>query len=697
MGSSTAIVSKQAMWVVIGLPLMWFASRLPAKAWRLFAHLGLVASVALLVLVVVAGTEVNGNKNWLDFGGPFRIQPSELAKLALVLWASDLLARKERLIGQWKHLLVPIVPVGGFILALVLLGGDLGTAIIIAAILAALLWVAGAPTRLFLLAAAPAALVFAYMVNTRSTRMSRITVWLHPDQADPLGNGMQALHGKFALASGGWWGVGLGGSKEKWGSLPAAHTDFIFAIIGEELGLAGTLVVLALFGLHRLCRPPRRTRGHRAVRPLRRRRRHRVGARAGAGQHRRRARPAAHHRRPAAARVVRRLGAGADDARPRDAAVVRAAARRPPAPAAVAARPTPAGRRRVAGQADRLVAAGVHGHRCRAPGADQVGGRRMHVVLAGGGSAGHIEPALALADALRRRDPAAEITALGTERGLDTRLVPARGYELALIPPVPLPRRPGADLLRVPGRLKAAVDAAADVLRRQSADVVVGFGGYVSGPAYLAARRLGVPIVVHEANARPGLANRLGARLTPTSRSPSRARRSRTAGSSGCRCAGPSRRSTGRPGAARRGRPSAWPPTCRRCSSPAGRRVRSGSTTRRPVRRPTCAPPACRCCTPPAPRTWSRCARAPTATRRTSRCRTWTGWSSATPPPTWCSAAPGANTVAELTAVGLPAAYVPLPIGNGEQALNARPVVEAGGGLMVDDAELHARTGSAPS
>ena len=249
MGSSMAIVSKQAMWVVIGLPLMWCASRLPARAWRLFAYVGLVASVALLVLVAVAGTEVNGNRNWLDFGGPFRIQPSELAKLALVLWSADLLARKDRLIGQWKHLLVPIVPVGGLVLVLVLLGGDLGTAIILAAIMAAMLWVAGAPTRLYLAAAAPAALVFAYMVNTRSARMSRITVWLHPDQADPLGNGLQALHGKFALASGGWWGVGLGGSKEKWGSLPEAHTDFIFAIIGEELGLLGTLAVLVLFGL----------------------------------------------------------------------------------------------------------------------------------------------------------------------------------------------------------------------------------------------------------------------------------------------------------------------------------------------------------------------------------------------------------------------------------------------------------------
>ena len=249
LGSSMAIVSKQALWVVIGLPLMWCASRLPVRAWRMVAYPSLVGSLALLMLVVVAGTSVHGNRNWLDFGGPFRLQPSEFAKLGLVLWSADLLARKDKLIGQWKHLLVPILPVGGLVLALVLLGGDLGTAIIIAAILAALLWFAGAPLRLYFASAVPALLVVAYMVNTRSARMSRITVWLHPSQADPLNNGLQALHGKFALASGGWWGVGLGGSKEKWGALPEAHTDFIFAIIGEELGLLGTLAVLGLFGV----------------------------------------------------------------------------------------------------------------------------------------------------------------------------------------------------------------------------------------------------------------------------------------------------------------------------------------------------------------------------------------------------------------------------------------------------------------
>ena len=248
-GSSLSIVRKQMTWVVIGLPAMWLASRLPVRLWRLSAYVGLIASLALLLLVVKYGTDINGNKNWLDFGGPFRIQPSELAKLALVLWCSDLLARKERLLGQWKHLLLPMLPVGALVLVLVLAGGDLGTAIIIAALLASLLWFAGAPLRLYLAFAVPALLVVTWMVNTRSARMSRITVWLHPSQADPLNEGLQSLHGKFALASGGWWGVGLGASKEKWGDLPEAHTDFIFAIIGEELGLLGTLAVVGLFGV----------------------------------------------------------------------------------------------------------------------------------------------------------------------------------------------------------------------------------------------------------------------------------------------------------------------------------------------------------------------------------------------------------------------------------------------------------------
>src|SRR5436305_1512831 len=136
------------------------------------------------------------------------------------------------------------------------------------------------------------------------------------------------------------------------------------------------------------------------------------------------------------------------------------------------------------------------------------------IVIAGGHSAGHIEPAMNVADAIRRLAPQARITAIGTQRGLDATLIPERGYPLELIPPVPLPRKVNLDLARMPLRLTAAVRAADAVLQRLQADVVVGFGGYVALPSYLAARRRGIPIVLHEANARAGLANRIAAQLT---------------------------------------------------------------------------------------------------------------------------------------------------------------------------------------
>jgi UDP-N-acetylglucosamine--N-acetylmuramyl-(pentapeptide) pyrophosphoryl-undecaprenol N-acetylglucosamine transferase len=307
----------------------------------------------------------------------------------------------------------------------------------------------------------------------------------------------------------------------------------------------------------------------------------------------------------------------------------------------------------------------------------------VHVVVAGGGSAGHIEPALAFADALRRRLPDAAITALGTERGLDTRIIPARGYDLALIPPVPIPRKPGADLLRVPGRLRASVAAAADVLRERKADVLVGFGGFVSGPAYLAARRLGVPIVVHEANPRPGWANRLGARLTPyvaytfpgtpiahgrqvglpirraiagLDRAGLRAEARATFGLDPDR---PTLLVTGGSQGAKRLNDAASGAAADLRA--AGAQVLHATGTAHTVEVPPGEPPY---------------VTVPYLDRMEL------GYAAADL--VLCRA--GANTVVELTAVGLPAAYVPLPIGNGEQALMARPVVTAGGGLMIDDA-----------
>lgn len=248
-GSSYTVFLRQATWVALGLPLLWVGSRLPPRTYRALAYpmLGVAAALLVLTLVPGVGIAVNGNQNWIALAG-FRIQPSEPAKLALVLWGADLLVRKRRLLAAWKHLLVPLLPVAGGVTALVLFEGDLGTAVILLVVTGALLFVAGAPLRLFALLGLGGAGLVGYLVLTASYRLERFRSWGNPF-ADLQGSGWQAAHGIYALSSGGWWGLGLGASREKWGLLPEAHTDFIFAIIGEELGLVGTLVVLGLFGL----------------------------------------------------------------------------------------------------------------------------------------------------------------------------------------------------------------------------------------------------------------------------------------------------------------------------------------------------------------------------------------------------------------------------------------------------------------
>ncbi|QKV97912.1 putative lipid II flippase FtsW [Streptomyces sp. NA02950] len=241
---------KQLFAAALGGSLMLLAVRTPIKLHRAFAYPLLAVSVFLMCLVQVPGMgiSVNGNRNWISFGGPFLLQPSEFAKLALVLWGADLLARKQdkRLLAQWKHLLVPLVPAAGMLLGLIMLGGDMGTAIILTAILFGLLWLAGAPTRLFVGVLTFAGVVGVLLIRTSANRMSRLACIgaTEPGDHDQC---WQAVHGIYALANGGWFGSGLGASMEKWGELPEPHTDFIFAITGEELGLAGTLSVLVLF------------------------------------------------------------------------------------------------------------------------------------------------------------------------------------------------------------------------------------------------------------------------------------------------------------------------------------------------------------------------------------------------------------------------------------------------------------------
>ena len=245
-GNSYHVFLKQLTWVLLALPIAFVASRLPHRLLRFMAWPALVTSTVLIYLTGTSlGFAVNGNRNWLAIG-PLTIQPSEMAKLAIIMWCADVYARKERLLGDWKHVLVPMVPVTGLVCALVVLQGDLGTSLVLMAIILGMLWVVGAPARLFVFSLVTVGVVALYLATTKAERLQRLTNFVDPFK-DYHDAGWQPAHGLYALSTGGWFGQGIGGSNQKWGDLPEAHTDFIFAVLGEELGLAGTLLVVGLF------------------------------------------------------------------------------------------------------------------------------------------------------------------------------------------------------------------------------------------------------------------------------------------------------------------------------------------------------------------------------------------------------------------------------------------------------------------
>jgi UDP-N-acetylglucosamine--N-acetylmuramyl-(pentapeptide) pyrophosphoryl-undecaprenol N-acetylglucosamine transferase len=301
----------------------------------------------------------------------------------------------------------------------------------------------------------------------------------------------------------------------------------------------------------------------------------------------------------------------------------------------------------------------------------------MRILLAGGGTAGHTSPMLATADALARLRPDVEITCLGTARGIETRVVPAAGYRLELVPPVPLPRTLSPDLLKVPIRLRAAVRGAREVLERVRAEVVVGFGGYVCTPAYLAARRLKVPVVIHEGNALPGLANRLGSRFAAVVATSFPATRLR-----GARFVGlPIRRSIStldRPalrgeGRSRFGLRTDLPTLLVTGGSQGARRINQSIAGAAPaliasgvqVLHVSGPGNVVDLDVPTGPE-----AAVPyVVVEYVDRMDLAYAAADAV------VGRAGANSVTEAAAVGLPAVFVPLPIGNGEQALNARAVV----------------------
>jgi cell division protein FtsW len=245
-GSSYYWFLRQLTWVVLALPVAFVATRMPHRVLRWFAWPGLAVAVVLLALTQTSlGVAVNGNQNWLQLG-PLRIQPSEIAKLAIILWCSQVYARKERLLDDWRHTLVPVLPVSVLIVGMVVLGGDLGTALVLMAIVLGMLWVVGAPARLFVGSLVTVGVLALYLATTSAERLQRLTNFADPFK-DYQGAGWQPAHGLFAMSSGGILGKGISASQQKWGALPEAHTDFIFAVLGEELGLVGTLLVLGLF------------------------------------------------------------------------------------------------------------------------------------------------------------------------------------------------------------------------------------------------------------------------------------------------------------------------------------------------------------------------------------------------------------------------------------------------------------------
>ncbi|WP_024803768.1 undecaprenyldiphospho-muramoylpentapeptide beta-N-acetylglucosaminyltransferase [Nocardia sp. BMG51109] len=339
-------------------------------------------------------------------------------------------------------------------------------------------------------------------------------------------------------------------------------------------------------------------------------------------------------------------------------------------------------------------------------GTERPGGRALSVIVAGGGTAGHIEPAMAVADALRRLDPSIRITALGTERGLETTLIPERGYPLELIPPVPLPRKPTGDLLRLPGRVRSSVARARAVIDAENADVIVGFGGYVALPAYLAAgrgfrpgrrgggtRRRPVPVVVHEANVKAGIANKVGARRA--------ARVLAAVANSGVRAPGRAdaeivgipvreqiatldRAALRAEARAHFGLPAEGPVLLVFGGSQGARRLNEAV----PAAAPQLTAAGISVLHAHGPKNTVQVRADPDGAAKYVALPYVSRMDLAYAAADAAVCRSGAMTVAEVSAVGLPAFYVPLPHGNGEQELNARPVVAQGGGRIVPDSEL---------
>jgi len=248
-GSPWAIFARQVLWTVVGLVAFYIALRMPVQLMRSLSFSGFALTIVMLVLVLIPGIgkEANGSRGWFVIAG-FSMQPSELAKIAFAIWGAHLLAARRLEHASLREMLIPLVPAAVIALALIVAQPDLGQTVSLGIILLGLLWYAGLPLRVFISSMVAVMLSAAILAVSEGYRSDRVQSWLNPG-ADAQGSGYQARQARFALANGGVFGDGLGQGTAKWNYLPNAHNDFIFAIIGEELGFVGAVALMCLFGL----------------------------------------------------------------------------------------------------------------------------------------------------------------------------------------------------------------------------------------------------------------------------------------------------------------------------------------------------------------------------------------------------------------------------------------------------------------
>ena len=499
-------LARHAMFVVVGLAAAAVAFQVPMRAWHKLAPWLFIVGVALLVLVLVPGIgkSVNGSRRWLSLV-VINVQPSEFMKLAVVLYAASYAVRRaaflhaeqplrQTLVRGFLPLFAVMVVTGG----LLLLEPDFGAFVVIVAIAFGILFLGGLDWRLFLGLALLLPIALAGILVAAPYRLQRLTAFLDP-WSDPLGKGYQLSHSLIAFGRGEWFGVGLGASVEKLLFLPEAHTDFLLAVIAEELGFAGVAVVIALFTwlLFRTYAIGRQAaRLVAAVRRAGRAGRRRVDRRAGVHQHRRQHGRAADQGPDAAAAVVRRQRHRRQLHRARD----RAAHRLRESPAAA--------------RLHRMTIRDAGPPKSRAPhwgqrsGASRKrGGPLLTVMITTGGTGGHVFPGLAVASKLVARG--ANVFWLGTREGIEAKLVPQHGVDFESLSFRGVRGKGLRTLLLGPYALLAACLAARAIIRRRTPDVVLGFGGFASFPGGLMGTAASKPLVLHDSNAVAGLATRI--------------------------------------------------------------------------------------------------------------------------------------------------------------------------------------------